>query len=530
MSNEFDVIIIGSGFGGAVTACRLAERGLKRILVLERGREWTVDNYPWRSGHWLYDPAEPECESGWIDLRNFGDMVVAQGAGVGGGSLIYANVSVEGKPELFAQGWPPEITYHELVPYYAAAGKMLGVQVLPDNQLTERFKIMRQGAQQIGAAERFRKLPLAVSFSADWSYDLEDRFDDRHSQTWTNAQGQTQGTCVHRGYCDIGCPVKAKNTLDLNYLARARELGVKVSPLHLVRVIEPLSPGYRVRFDVVEPDHEHTLTPGSATADRVIVAAGSLGSTELLLRCRDQYRTLPDLSPFLGINWSSNGDFLTPGFYLDRTTAVSPSHGPTITSAIDFLDGSDGEQFFIEDGGLPDLLKTYLDAKFNARGGSRIARTFFKGLRAAALEGDVLPHMMPWFAQGVDAADGRLYLGRKWSAPWRKVLKLKWPIRRSAPLIEATIAMHQRLTQATGGNGTWVTPTWRWLKNLVTPHPLGGCNMGVTRASGVVNHAGAVFGYPGLYVADGAIIPEALGLNPSRTIAALAERNAALIV
>jgi cholesterol oxidase len=106
VSNEFDAIIIGSGFGGAVTACRLAARGMRRILVLERGREWTTDNYPWKSGHWIYDPEEPECRSGWTDLRLFRHMTVAQGAGVGGGSLIYANVSVKAKPELFAQGWP----------------------------------------------------------------------------------------------------------------------------------------------------------------------------------------------------------------------------------------------------------------------------------------------------------------------------------------------------------------------------------------------------------------------------------------
>jgi cholesterol oxidase len=530
MANDFDVIIIGSGFGGAVTACRLAERGFKRILVLERGREWRPETYPWRSGHWWYDPAEPEHRSGWIDLRVFSDMIVAQGAGVGGGSLIYANVSVEAKPELFKQGWPKEITYGELAPHYASVASMLGVQVLPDNQLTERFKLMREGAERIGAADRFRKLPLAVTFSNQWNYDLEDRFDDRHSHSWTNAQQQQQGTCVHRGYCDIGCPVKAKNTLDLNYLARARQLGVEIRPLHPVRLIEPLEPGYRVRFDQIDPDVAHSRTPGSATADRVVLAAGSLGSTELLLRCRDQYRTLPKLSPFLGMGWSSNGDFLTPAFYPNRKPDISPSHGPTITSAIDFLDGTAGEQFFIEDGGIPDLLKSYLDARLASRGAGGIAaRTFFKGLREAALERDALNHMMPWFAQGIDAADGRLYLSRKWYAPWRKVLKLRWDVRRSAPTIEAIIAMHKKLTAATGGGPTFVPPTWTLLRNLVTPHPLGGCNMGVTPADGVVDHRGAVFNYPGLTVADGAIVPEAVGLNPSRTIAALAERIATLI-
>jgi cholesterol oxidase len=446
---------------------------------------------------------------------------------VGGGSLIYANVSVEAKPEVFSRGWPAEITYEELAPHYRSAGAMLKVAELPDNQLTERYRVMQTAANNAGFGDRFRKLPLAVTFSDKWNYGLEDRFHEQHSETWTNEQGKQQGTCVHSGSCDIGCPVLAKNTLDLNYLARAETLGVQIRELHLVRAIEPLDRGYRVRYDRVDPK-AHTLTPGDDTADRVIVAAGSLGSTELLLRCRDQYKTLPKLSPFLGQNWSSNGDFLTPAFYPDRKPPVSPSHGPTITSAIDFLDGFEGSQFFIEDGGIPNALRAFLESRLRRSAKSRQGKALLKGLRAAALEHDALDTMMPWFAQGIDVADGRLYLGRKFFRPWRRTLKLDWDIRRSQAVIEAIVKMHLRLTQATGGRA-WVPPTWTVLRNLITPHPLGGCNMGVTGAQGVVDHRGAVFNYPGLYVADGAIIPEALGLNPSRTIAALAERIAAQI-
>jgi cholesterol oxidase len=136
--------------------------------------------------------------------------------------------------------------------------------------------------------------------------------------------------------------------------------------------------------------------------------------------------------------------------------------------------------------------------------------------------------MMPWFGQSMDAANGRLYLGREWAAPWRRNLKLDWDVTRSEATIDAMVEMHKRLSAATGGEPR-VPPTWTLLKNLVTPHPLGGCNMGTTPADGVVDHRGQVFGYPGLFVADGAIVPRALGLNPSRTIAALAERIAAKI-
>lgn len=519
---NYDVIIIGSGFGGAVNACRLSEAGLK-VLVLERGRRWETKDYPRDPDDaWLWDPDEPEEQNGWMDLRIMDDMWVAQGAGVGGGSLIYANISVEAQPRAFASGWPEQITYDELKPYYEKVGQMLNVQRLPDNQLTERFKLMREGAQKLDYGDRFRPLPLAVTFSENWNYALPDPFDDRHSQTWTNAQGQQQGTCVHCGNCDIGCQVKAKNTLDLNYIPWAEKHSAEVRPLHLVYNVSQDRGRYLVHYHRIENGR---LVPGYESAERVIVAAGSLGSTELLFRARDQYRTLRGISGFLGRNWSSNGDFLTPAFYKQRR--VSPTQGPTITCAIDFLDGAvGGRQFFVEDGGFPNLLRNYLQSRGSSP--QRRHRVIVGWLKHLAGSGDALSNVMPWFGQSMDAADGRLYLGRVWYAPWRRRLKLDWDVARSEATIDAMVDMHKRLSTATGGDPV-VPPTWSILKNLVTPHPLGGCNMGTTPANGVVDHLGQVFGYPGLYVADGAIVPRAIGLNPSRTIAALAERIAAHI-
>jgi len=525
MSDIFDTLVIGSGFGGAVMACRLAEKG-QRVLVLERGRRWAVEDYPRAPGDaWIYDPDEPERQNGWIDLRVYDDMIIAQGAGVGGGSLIYANISVEAPPFIFESGWPPEITYDELAPYYARVGRMLNLQELPDNQLTRRFELMREGAEKLGHGERFGKLPLAVSFSDDFHYGLDDPFDHRHSKTWVNDQGQEQGTCIHLGNCDIGCEVKAKNTLDLNYVPWAEKHGAEVRELHLVRRIEPDGTGYRVVFDRLEGGRR---IEGSARAERVVIAAGSLGSTELLLRCRDQYKTLPGVSSFLGRNWSSNGDFLTPAFHDDRE--INPTWGPTISSAIDFLDGSEGGvRFFIEDGGFPDVLDNYLEEKLATGARRRRYRALLTAARKYLEESPPLANVMPWFAQGIDAANGRLYLGRKWYAPWRRTLELDWEIDRSEAMVDGIVAMHERLAEATGGD-PWVPPTWTLLKNLVTPHPLGGCNLGTDPSNGVVDHRCEVFGHPNLYVTDGAIIPEAIGRNPSRTIAALSERAAALIL
>ncbi|MFN3713073.1 MAG: GMC oxidoreductase [Alcanivoracaceae bacterium] len=518
---DFDTIVIGSGFGGAVMACRLAEKGA-RVLVLERGRRWAVEDYPSVSKrHWIWDEDKPERLNGWLDFRFFGDMSVALGAGVGGGSLIYANVSIDAKPEVFEQGWPAAIRFPALKPHYDTVAKMLVVRSLPENQLTARTRLMQEAAAAIGAADRFQLVPQAVAFDPQWHYGLDSPHDRRHSRRWVNDQGVEQGTCIHCGNCDIGCPTLAKNSLDLNYLARAEQLGAEVRALHQVRCITPAAGGYQLQVRDLASGRDVNLS-----AERVVISAGSVGSTELLLRCRDQYRTLPKLSARLGEGWTSNGDFLTPAWYRDRE--VSPTRGPTISGAIDFLDGSEGgARFFVEDGGFPDLIGNLMEKGGrhyrlrNTRAGRALTRTSERR--------DPARWLMPWFGQAVDEPGGTFYLGRSWLMPWRRdKLKLKWDYRKAELGVQGLADMHLKLTRATGGEAA--TPaTWRWFRNLVTPHPLGGCNMADDAAHGVVDDRGEVFGYPNLFVMDGAVVPTALGLNPSKTIAALAEFAAARI-
>jgi cholesterol oxidase len=519
---DFDAIVIGSGFGGAVSAARLAEANY-RVLVLERGRRWDAKTYPRKdTDAWWWSDEAPERWNGWLDLRVFEHMAVAQGAAVGGGSLIYANISAVPDKSVFAKGWPPEIAWDEMAPHYETVGRVMNVQPVPDSQWSKKMQLVRDAAEAIGAGSRFQKLELAVSFDPDWNYALPAPFDARHSKRFTNAHGVEQGTCVHLGNCDIGCEVDARNTLDRNYLAIAEGKGAEIRPLHLVTNVEPVADGYKVSFDRIDRGRR---VAGSAEARLVVVSAGSMGSTELLLRCRDVSGSLSKVSGRLGYNWSSNGDFLTPAIYRERE--VEPTQGPTITGAINFLDASrGGRAFWIQDGGLPNLIANWITT---AKAADLRVQAFLKFLNEAMRELGPLEHTMPWFAQGIDAANGRLRLRRRWWLAGEHKLDLDWSVKDSEAVIEAIIATHKELSKATGGTAL-VPPSWSLERYLITPHPLGGCNMGTSARNGVVDHKGEVFGYRNLFVIDGGMVPEAVGVNPSRSIAALAERAVGLIV
>jgi cholesterol oxidase len=511
-----DIVIVGSGFGGAVAACRLAAPG-RSVVVLERGRDWSETKTPQRPREYLYSSRMPHLLNGWLDIRFLDQMVVATGAGVGGGSLIYANVCVDAPDAVFRTGWPSQITADEMRQYYCMVTEVLTPQEIPAGQINPRVAMLSRAAREMDVDIRYRPLPLAVTF--------DENVDTAGNEPWGDPSAYAPGTCVHCGNCVIGCEHGAKKTLDQNYLKEATDTnhGAEIRPLSMVTHIEEGPDGaWRV----------HYLNVGAGLGRRkrqivgkiVILAAGSIGSTEILLRSRDGFRTLRNLPRALGRGWSPNGDFLTLARYKNGGP-LHPTKGPTIGGVIDFLDGVDlpddnaigvDGRIYVEDGGLPNIGAHLLKAWKEKRGPKGWA------YRKASSLTD-FSDMVPWFGQSIDAADGEFSLQNPLKF-WRARTRLDWNPQRSVSALDTFNDVHVAMTLATGGEPMPLI-TWKRLRTLVTPHPLGGCNMAAAAGAGVTNHMGEVFGHDNLFVMDGSVIPRAIGRNPSKTIAAVAERS-----
>lgn len=520
MDNDFDVVVIGSGFGGAITACRLAQAG-RSVCLLEKGRRWDRMDFPRAAGRvarqTVCSPERERGGDGFIEYHAFRHMDVVQGCGVGGGSLHYFNVHLRPPPFIFDRpGWPRRLNDRKLRPYYALAADMLGAQPLSSGSprgLPDRTRVFDDAVSSIG--RQAERVPICVR---------------------TTDRGALPG-CEYCGNCLLGCHVHAKNTLDLNYIPLAEQLGAQVRAEHQVLNITPVSRGYRVTCADLAARQPADRAPvlRDLQARRVIVAAGTLGTNELLLRCKYQLRTLPRLSPRLGQGFSGNGDFIFAGTRY-QSRVVDPGRGPSITAGVGFR--REPDQFiYIEDLGYPDPFIWYFNGAIPTRG--RISRLFHQARRYFSdamghgldfqldelLEAGYLTHFLPYLGMGTDAANGTLFLNR------RGELELRWPVRKSLPMFRDMVGHMQALSQASGGRFVnsflWHTPlTGMPLHKTLTAHPLGGCAMAESPLQGVTNEFGEVWGYPGLYVADGALVPTALGVNPSATISALAERVA----
>jgi cholesterol oxidase len=513
MRSSYDAVVIGSGFGGAVAGCRLAQARLN-VAILERGRRYGRGEFPrdWNdpANGWLWATG-----GGLFDVRPFGEMTVVQGAGWGGGSLIYANVHLRPPADLFQSGWPAGYSRAALDPYYDLVAYMLDIAPITASShlgVPPKAQWMKQVAGRLGREAQFCYPNIAVDFFTPG---------EKHR----NKFGVEQSGCTYCGECDIGCNVLAKNTLDLNYLALAERHGADVAPLCEVVRIERDGAGYKVTFK----NHAAGGAETAIAARTVFLCAGAVNSTELLLRCRDEFGTLPALSARLGERYSGNGDFLA--FAFDAATAFVPSTGPTITTGIVYDSGVGANRvwFIFEEGGYPKEIAGLLQV-LNPKGGWLKGVIDLSGdaltaaIRAAA-RGHVGTNAPShddtavFLAMGRDRANGVLALD-----PLTRTLKVSWDVASNLPLYNAEEQFSTDVANAMGGAVAF-NPLWQRLHRPVSVHNLGGCVMADDEGQGVTGATGEVFGYPGLYVLDGGALPAATGVNPSHTIAAVAERN-----
>lgn len=508
-SEQYDVVIVGSGFGGAIMAMRLAQAG-QSVLILERGKHYKPGEFPrdLKKNHkilWDYDQVKKR--QGLFDIRFLSSIATVSASGVGGGSLIYANIHYRPDGAVFdSPRWPKAFNLDTLAPYYDEVATQLNPTPIPDDIKLPKHEVFTAAAEKMGV-EHF-KVPQAIAWQEDKDNGLS--------------------ACQLCAECEFGCQKKAKNTLDFNYLAQARRAGAQIQAGCLVSHVETDGDGgYRVAYQTTKDGKNHHVN-----GKRVVLSAGTLGTNEILLRSRDLERTLPNISARLGHHYSGNGDFL--GSVQNTEADLEPWNGPDVTAAMKFNQSyprfvmamptfNQPSMEVLASFGQPKMLVNLPfigDMAWDALP-KIMPLTMRWGLlsRPALIKGpDAGPanHMANLFAIGQDNGNGKIVLENN-------KLDIQWNYEQEN---KELVAKQEKAMAALAGElgGTYAPlASWSMFKKILTVHNLGGCALSDDPDSGVVDNFGEVHGYPGLYVADGSVIPTAVGCHPVMTISAIAE-------
>jgi cholesterol oxidase len=523
---DFDFIVIGSGFGGSVTAHRLTEKGYS-VAVMEMGRRWTPENMPstnWLIWRWIWRPRL--ALRGFFNIRFFRHVLILHGCAVGGGSITYANTLLAPKDSIFENGswagladWKAEMPQH-----YDTASRMLGVA--ENRILGPADHILKRAADAAGAGHTYYHTDVAVFQPPEGETGGK-----TYPDPYFGGEGPERTTCIGCGGCMVGCRHNAKNSLDKNYLYFAEKHGAKVFAETKVVDVTPLngkadgSDGYEVR--TIKSTAFFRKHPRCFTCRNVVFAASALGTMDLLFRLKRK-GSLPAISDQLGNRVRTNAESLIgvrvphskedlsqgiaigSGFYLDDHTHIEATRYPRGSDAMGFM-GT------LLTGGRPGWTRILL---------------WFRTLAAALLRHPWRTvrclHPFGWAKESLillcmQTLDGHIdmRLRRSWYWPFRKALVSRG--KRIPTFIPQANEFARKVATMIGG--TPMSMITEILFNVPgTAHILGGCVMAGSAAAGVVDAQNRVFGYKNMYICDGSVLAANLGVNPSLTICAVTER------
>ena len=517
----YDYIIIGSGFGGSVSAMRLTEKGYS-VLVLERGKRFEDKDFPrtnWNVWKYLWIPAIRAF--GFMQLSFFKRLFVFHSSGVGGGSLVYAGVLMEPDDTFFnANTWPRKDDWKRILhPHFETARMMLGVTTNP--RLTPADKALKSVAEEFGYGETFRPTEVGFFFGPEG---------EEVPDPYFNGKGPSRAGCIHCGGCMVGCRYNAKNTLPKNYLYFAEKNGAVVLPECMVNDVRPLSDQPDGTRYAVTYHRSTSIFKVNRTvrAHNVIFAAGTLGTNQLLLDCRDVKGSLPNISPRLGQIVRSNSEAFFGSFV--RNGQEDHSQGLAISSIIHADDVTQIEPVRFSAGSS---LIYWLIGSPIIKGGKTILERLMQTIMSTLqrpIEFIDMKFGLKWSQRGtaimvMQTEDNlmRLKLGRNLYTLYKRGLVPEHDLKHTIP-IDSDLAhkIIHSYSKRIGGYPIGTLPEGL-LAMPMTAHMLGGCLMGETAETGVVDETFQLHNYPGLFVVDGSIVPANPGVNPSLTITALAE-------